>query len=60
MRNDQKALMFPYGGERALADGLARLLDDAAVRARLTAAGHGCVARYSRPAIADEVLRVYP
>jgi glycosyltransferase involved in cell wall biosynthesis len=39
VRRDETGLLVPFGDERALADALARVLTDAALRARLAAAG---------------------
>jgi phosphatidylinositol alpha-mannosyltransferase len=59
VRNGCEALMVPCGDERALANALARVLDDPGVRARLGMAGQACVARYAWPNVTDEVVAVY-
>ncbi|GAA4993109.1 glycosyltransferase family 4 protein [Pseudonocardia tropica] len=51
--------LFPPGDDAALAAVLTRLLDDAAARARLAAAGRDRVQRYDWPVVASDVLRVY-
>jgi phosphatidylinositol alpha-mannosyltransferase len=51
--------LFPPGDSGALAEALARVLDDAALRTRLVAAGDAAVAPYDWSVIVAEVLRVY-
>jgi phosphatidylinositol alpha-mannosyltransferase len=51
--------LFPVGEQAALANALVEVLDDAALRSRLVAAGEKAVAPYDWPLIAGEVLRVY-
>jgi phosphatidylinositol alpha-mannosyltransferase len=53
------ALMFPRGNARRLADELARLLDDDALRSRLGRAGRERALAFSWPRVADQVLAVY-
>ena len=59
VRNDHEALMVPCGDQDALARALAKVLDDSALRVRLTAEGRACVSRYSWPSVTDEILTVY-
>ena len=53
-------LIFREGDERALADALARVIDDAALRAVLVRRGHAAVEeRYSHEALADRLYAIY-
>jgi phosphatidylinositol alpha-mannosyltransferase len=51
--------LFPVGDAPALATTLARVLDDAQLRARLAAAGAAAVAPFDWSAIVGQVVRVY-
>jgi phosphatidyl-myo-inositol alpha-mannosyltransferase len=51
--------LFPIGDSAALAAELARVLDDASLRARLVEAGAKAVAPYDWSVVVTEVLRVY-
>ncbi|MFN8579921.1 MAG: glycosyltransferase family 4 protein [Gemmatimonadaceae bacterium] len=54
-----EACMVPRRNVRALADTLADVLDDPALRAQMGAAGRLTASQYGWPAIADRVLEVY-
>ena len=56
---DREALMVPHADETELVNALARVLDDAALRARLSAAARAHVTRFAWPHVTDEVLAVY-
>jgi glycosyltransferase involved in cell wall biosynthesis len=49
VRRDETGLLVPYGDDARLADALARVLGDAALRARLEAAGRAWAARFTWP-----------
>jgi glycosyltransferase involved in cell wall biosynthesis len=53
VRDGETGLVVPAGDPAALADAIARLLDDAALRARLGAAGRAAVAAHTYAAMAD-------
>ena len=59
VRDGVQALMTPPGDAPALADALARLLDDEALRRQMGAAGRRLALRYCWPRVADAVLDVY-
>ena len=59
VRNDHEALMVRCGDEGALADALDKVLDDPALRVRLSAAGQERVSHYGWPSVADDILAVY-
>ena len=59
VRDGVEALLTPPNDAAALADALARLLGDAALRARLAHAGRARALAYAWPAVADAVLDVY-
>jgi phosphatidylinositol alpha-mannosyltransferase len=59
VRHDHEALMTPPGDVESLAGALARVLEDDALRARLSAAGRRHAASFAWPRIADRVLDVY-
>ena len=59
VRNGREALMVRCGDEGALANALAKVLDDPALRVRLSAAGREHVSQYSWPSIVDDILAVY-
>ena len=53
------AVLVDPGDDDALADALARVLTDDALRAELVARGHARVARYSWPQAIDEFVALY-
>lgn len=57
--HEREALLFPCGDVSAMADALARLLDDEPLRARLGARARAGALRYAWPAVARTVLDVY-
>lgn len=57
--HEREALLVPCGDTRALADTLARLLDDDALRARLGAAGRQGAIAYGWPRVSDMILGLY-
>ena len=57
--HDREALMVPRGDVDALANSLARLLDDAELRARLGATGRLRAAQYDWRHVTARVLEVY-
>jgi glycosyltransferase involved in cell wall biosynthesis len=60
LRHAEHALLVPGGDASALGAGLAELRDDAALRARLAAAGHALVReRYSGARLAEALERQY-
>lgn len=59
VRDGIDGLMTPVGDVPALADALARVLDDEALRRRMGHAGRQRAASYAWPAVADAVLGVY-
>lgn len=59
LRNDHEALMVPCGDPSGLAAALARVLDDPALRRRLSTECRSCVSRYGWPAVTDDVVAVY-
>lgn len=59
VRNDHEALMVPCGDPGGLAAALARVLDDPALRLRLSTEGRSCVSRYGWPVVTDDVVAVY-
>ena len=59
VRNDHEALMVLCGDPSGLSAALARVLDDPALRFRLSTEGRACVSRYGWPAVADDIVTVY-
>lgn len=59
VKDGREALMVPCGDRDALADAIARLLDDESLRARLGRAGRAEAERYSWPSVATTVLELY-
>ena len=59
VRNDCEALMVRCSDESALANALGTLLDDPALRIRLSAAGRERVSQFSWQSVADDILAVY-
>ena len=59
VQHEREALMVPPGDEQALADALARVLDDPALAARLGAAGRERALGYDWSRVTDQVLDVY-
>jgi glycosyltransferase involved in cell wall biosynthesis len=57
LTHDVSALLVPAGDADALADALARLGSDAALRARIAAAGHAVYLRVGAPAASASLLR---
>jgi len=61
VRRDETGLLVPFGGDAALADALARVLGDTALRVRLAEAGRAWAARFTWPDCArrslDQLLR---
>jgi glycosyltransferase involved in cell wall biosynthesis len=56
VRRDTTGLLVPYGDDAALADALVRVLEDAALRERLAAAGIEWAARFTWPDCAARSL----
>lgn len=59
VRDGREALMTPPGDVAALADAIVRLLDDVALRRRLSTAGRERARAFAWPAVADAVLALY-
>jgi phosphatidylinositol alpha-mannosyltransferase len=59
VEDGREALMIPCGDRRALADALARVLDDDALRTRLGVTGRQRALAYGWPRVTDTVLGVY-
>jgi phosphatidylinositol alpha-mannosyltransferase len=59
VQHEREALMVRPGDAAAFAEGLARLLDDDALRARLGTAGRERALQYDWDRVADRVLDVY-
>ena len=59
VEHEREALLVPCGDARALADALARVLDDDALRVRLGAAGRQHALAYSWPRVSDTILGLY-
>ncbi len=59
VKHEREALMFPCGDRNALADSLARLLDDETLRARLGKMGRQHARQYGWPTVTESVLDVY-
>jgi phosphatidylinositol alpha-mannosyltransferase len=59
VRNEHEALMVACGDPSGLAGALARVLDDPALRLRLSSEGRACVSRYGWPAVSDDIAAVY-
>ena len=59
VQHEREALMVPPGDEQALADALARVLDDPGLAAQLGAAGRDRALAYDWSCVTDEVLDVY-
>lgn len=57
--HEREALLVPCGDSPALADALARLLDDDATRARLGAAGRHQALAYGWPPVSETILALY-
>jgi glycosyltransferase involved in cell wall biosynthesis len=56
VRRDETGLLVPYGDVARLADALARVLEDRALRERLAAAGRAWAGRFSWPACGQRSL----
>ncbi|MBI5709571.1 MAG: glycosyltransferase family 4 protein [Candidatus Eisenbacteria bacterium] len=56
VRRDETGLLVPFGDDAALADALARVLEDGALRGRLERAGREWAARFSWPECARRSL----
>jgi len=56
VRRDETGLLVPYGDDGRLAEALARVLEDAPLRARLEAAGRAWAARFTWPDCARRSL----
>jgi glycosyltransferase involved in cell wall biosynthesis len=56
VRRDETGLLVPYGDDDRLAEALARVLEDAPLRARLEAAGRAWAARFTWPDCARRSL----
>jgi glycosyltransferase involved in cell wall biosynthesis len=56
VRRDETGLLVPYGDDSGLADALARVLEDGALRARLAAGGLAWAARFHWPDCARRSL----
>ena len=59
VKHEREALMVPRDDQRALADGLVRLLDDETLRHRLGTAGREIAQSYAWPRVTEQVLEVY-
>lgn len=60
IRDGENGLLAPYDDPAGLASTILRLLDDPALRARLIAGGHACLAdRFEGDALTEQVLGVY-
>jgi glycosyltransferase involved in cell wall biosynthesis len=59
VEDEEEALMTPPGDVTALADALVRVLDDAALRARMGKAGRVRAAAFAWPRVAEQTLAVY-
>src|SRR5918911_3197649 len=59
VKDGREALMVPCGDRRALADALARILDDDTLRHRLGTTGRQQALQYSWPRVTETVLGVY-
>ena len=59
LRDGQAGELFPAGDPAALAAAASRLLDDPALRARLSAAATAAVRAYDWPMVARDVVKVY-
>ena len=59
VEHERQALMMPPGDVDAFADALARLLDDADLRARMGKAGRVRASAFAWPRIAEQTLAVY-
>jgi phosphatidylinositol alpha-mannosyltransferase len=59
LRGGQAGELFPAGDPAGLAVAAARLLDEPARRARLSAAARDAVRAYDWPVVARDVVRVY-
>ncbi len=59
LRDGAAGVLTGVGDAAALAEGVDRVLTDAALRARLVAAGDAVVRTYDWPVVADQILRVY-
>jgi phosphatidylinositol alpha-mannosyltransferase len=59
VRDGHDCLMTELGNPHALAEGLLRVLGDAALRRRLSDAGHETVQKYAWPIVTDQVLALY-
>jgi phosphatidylinositol alpha-mannosyltransferase len=57
--HEREALLVPCGDSPALAEALARLLDDDATRARLGAAGRHQALAYDWPRVSETILALY-
>ena len=59
VRNGHDCLMTTLGDHHALAEGLLKVLGDAALRRRLSTAGLETVQKYAWPTVTDHVLALY-
>jgi phosphatidylinositol alpha-mannosyltransferase len=59
LRDGRAGVLFPAGDPAALAAAASRLLDDPALRARLSAAATDAVRAYDWPMVARDVVKVY-
>ena len=59
VEHEREALLVPCGDSPALAEALARLLDDDATRARLGAAGRHQALAYGWPPVSEAILALY-
>jgi glycosyltransferase involved in cell wall biosynthesis len=57
--HEREALLVPCGDAGALADALATMLDDDAMRARLGAVGRQRALSYGWPRVSDMILGLY-
>ncbi|SIR87107.1 glycosyltransferase family 4 protein [Williamsia sterculiae] len=57
--NGRAGTLVEVGNPESLAAGILAVLDDDALRLRLTDRARACAARYDWPRVADEILRVY-
>jgi phosphatidylinositol alpha-mannosyltransferase len=59
VEHEEEALMTPPGDVTALAEAVVRVLDDAALRARMGKAGRVRAAAFAWPRVAEQTLAVY-
>lgn len=57
--HDREALMVQVGSPATLADAMQRVIDDAALRARLSVAGRSAASRYAWPTVVSSYLDLY-